>query len=368
LWLFNGYFLVFLTWLVALFVKIKINGLVYGFDFGLYHPDGAFYTFKSLTLLGISQSQSANLVAVWYENHSLKLRDLSPESLYFDVNPIWQLYDTRFLYPFLSVPFVKVFGIPGMLVVPGISLLILLISIYQIGRILDRSVEGLFLAILVSFSPVTIRWMFINTTDSLFVALTSLAVLLILRINSKYSYYALLVVITLTSFTRFSYLLWIAVSFIIFMNINRFFGLIIFIVSSLGFIPSVFTNIDLALQPALNNESIMFKILHLPGSFFRIIMYEITQLFVLDKILFIILVLGTIISIMSLNKVSSRLYLATLCSLLIVGAINGTVGVNFRYQLPVIPFLAYAILDNVENIIVFSERLKRILYKPFGQG
>jgi hypothetical protein len=44
------------------------------------------------------------------------------------------------------------------------------------------------------------------------------------------------------------------------MNINRFFGLIIFIVSSLGFIPSVFTNIDLALQPALNNESIMFKI------------------------------------------------------------------------------------------------------------
>jgi hypothetical protein len=71
---------------------------------------------------------------------------------------------------------------------------------------------------------------------------------------------------------------------------------------------------------------------------------------------------------MSLNKVSSRLYLATLCSLLIVGAINGTVGVNLRYQLPVIPFLAYAILDNVENIIVFSERLKRILYKPFGQG
>ena len=50
--------------------KFKYNGLIYGLDFGLFHPDGKLYTFKTLTLLGKSELEAGALVSDWYSTHA----------------------------------------------------------------------------------------------------------------------------------------------------------------------------------------------------------------------------------------------------------------------------------------------------------
>ena len=58
------------------------------------------------------------------------------------------------------------------------------------------------------------------------------------------------------------------------------------------------------------------------------------------------------------NKTRSKYLLLVLFAGLLTGAMNGTVGVNFRYQLPVIAFICWSIIDNT-NI-----SLKGFLKRP----
>ena len=60
---FGPLILVILFWLVDLISKLKYNGLIYGFDYGLYHPDGSLYTFRTLNLMGHSQLDSGQMVS-----------------------------------------------------------------------------------------------------------------------------------------------------------------------------------------------------------------------------------------------------------------------------------------------------------------
>jgi hypothetical protein len=57
----------------------------------------------------------------------------------------------------------------------------------------------------------------------------------------------------------------------------------------------------------------------------------------------LILILSTLFSIFRLRELASKYFLGVLLAVWFIGAINGTLGVNFRYQLPVLPFAVWVI-------------------------
>jgi hypothetical protein len=81
-------------------------------------------------------------------------------------------------------------------------------------------------------------------------------------------------------------------------------------------------------------------------SFFKITFWEFAQLAVLDRVLLAMLVLAVAISMLTWREINSQFYIAVLLSVLFIGAINGTIGVNFRYQLPVLGFMAWVLISN----------------------
>ena len=98
--------------------KLKFHGLQNGMDFGIYQPDGALYTMRTLLFLGHDQTEAANQISQWYATNAYKRNDIDPSALIPANNPVWGLVAPRPLYPLLSVPFVWLIGIPGMLVIP----------------------------------------------------------------------------------------------------------------------------------------------------------------------------------------------------------------------------------------------------------
>ena len=64
-------------WLVTLLIKLKYNGLVFGFDYGLYHPDGALYTTRALDWSGYTETEAAKIVSNWYNIHAFKFNKIT---------------------------------------------------------------------------------------------------------------------------------------------------------------------------------------------------------------------------------------------------------------------------------------------------
>ena len=56
------YFLVLGIWLITVLLKLKYNGFVFGFDYGLYHPDGALYATRAFDWSGYTETESAKIV------------------------------------------------------------------------------------------------------------------------------------------------------------------------------------------------------------------------------------------------------------------------------------------------------------------
>ena len=119
--------------LIAVLSRLFFNGLVFRFDYGLYQPDGAHYTFRTLLFLGHSQNDAANLVVDWYKKFSVDTKGLRVSDLLPSTNPLWNLSVPRFIYPALSMLPVYLLGIPGMLVIPILSLLALILAIQVIA-------------------------------------------------------------------------------------------------------------------------------------------------------------------------------------------------------------------------------------------
>jgi len=66
----------------------------------------------------------------------------------------------------------------------------------------------------------------------------------------------------------------------------------------------------------------------------------------MDRILFFLCALSIYFSFKYVYKESSKYLLLVLFAGLSTGAMNGTIGVNFRYQLPVIAFICWSIIEN----------------------
>jgi hypothetical protein len=339
-------------WLLAIVSKIKFNGLVYGLDYGLYHPDGALYAFKTLTMLGLPELDAGVIVSNWYSEFSFKMKNIDPQSLFYDNNSNWAIYNSRILYPFLSIPFVKMFSISGMLVIPFFSLFCLMYTSLKIGIHLKKPIFGLIIAIVFSFSVTINRWMLSNLADSLLTALVSGVVLVLVKSkNTKVNFYFLLPLIILTSLTKFSLIFWVGVSLVMIWHKQIKVAFFIFTSSFLMFLPTLFGNFQHAILPGNSSSSLINKFFVFPFSFFRVGYYELMQLLILDKVLLLLVLTSIYIAIKNIKSVSSQYFLVTFFSLWVTGAINGTIGVNFRYQLPLLPFIAWVILENSKNKI-----------------
>jgi hypothetical protein len=336
--------------LLAVASRLKFNGLILDFDYGIYQPDGSHYMFRTLTFLGVDSNLASHQVAEWYQIHGVKNNIIDPNRLTPNNSEMWRLVSPRILYPLLSVPFVYFIGLSGMMVIPVISFLLLVFSIYRISEINNRSLIGLVLVAAITTSPTVLRWMIANITDSLLTGLFALTVLLIAKsFSGKTWILSMVFLICLTSATRFCLPIWLGVSLVYLLNKLRTQGLVILITSTVAFIPTLIRFPSVPLVPESSDAQEVRKLLQLPISLIRVGFIEIAQLAALDRLLLIILVIALIISIICWKEKSSQFYMSTLLSVWLIGAINPVLGVNFRYQLPLIAFACWAIVTNLKS-------------------
>ena len=62
--------------------------------------------------------------------------------------------------------------------------------------------------------------------------------------------------------------------------------------------------------------------------------------------LFLGIIIAMFVALKGLSDISNQYFVSLLLMGLLTGSINGTVGVNFRYQLPVITFACWVLIQN----------------------
>jgi hypothetical protein len=343
--------LVIALWAVTVAAKIKFDGLVFGFDYGVYQPDGKFYTYMALDFLNHNPADSAKQVVDWYAIHGFKMNTFTIQDLMPATSYAYPVISHRILYPLLSAPFVAIFGIPGMLVIPALSLLVLMLSIQKISMAARKPLIGLLIVLVLSNSSTVIRWMIVNCTDSLLAGLFALVPFCLYGIlnKNKIALIQLAILIILTSATRFILPVWLGILFVLFMKkIYRKEMLLLVALSIVSSIPALSAQLSTALLPASTSTPTYLKVLQLPIVFFKVVAVDILEFGVLDRVLLLLLVMTSVQAIRLRKNLSSMLFWAVLISTYLIGAINGTLGVNFRYQMPVLVFCAWVLIDSFE--------------------
>jgi hypothetical protein len=335
--------LITLFWLVAILVKFKFHGLYFGLDFGLYHPDGSLYTLKTLRLLGHSELEASRQISEWYQNHASKAKIIDPSIL--ANRPGWQDYNLRILYPLLSTPFVYLFGIAGMLAVPALSFYILILFSYRLCARLDQPTIGILIAFFLSQDLIIGRWMLMNGADSLVVALMSIFVYSISRNLSTKIRIVDIILILATSATRVVMPMWLAISCVFISTKHTRKGLTYAIFSILLFLPVLFLSPLNAISPNANKSGILGKILYLPYSAIKICTFEVLELIALDRILLVAIIFSIYESLKTWEKLSSKFFILVLVALIFIETVNGVIGTNFRYEMPLIPFMVWVLSD-----------------------
>ena len=355
------YLTVVIMWVMALLIKLKFNGLVFGFDYGLYHPDGALYSVRALDWSGLSEIEAATRVSNWYNIHAFKFNTTSPVDLLYSNHPLYTEYSTRVLYPLLSMPFVKYFGVPGMLFVPALSLLLLMLLVTKIGIMQNKRFVTFIVLFFVSSSSTVMRWMLSNTTDALLVAIFSFAGFLFLRRTSSfYSYLAFGALILSSGITRISVLFWIAIASVLWFQKFKAQAVYIILLSISIVIPTLLTHQSSSFLAAEGERSFFEKLILYPFYLVKVTFYEIIQLFILDRVFLVVCAISVYLSLRNFHKESSRLLLFISFAGLLTGALNGNVGVNFRYQLPVLFFICWSLIDNLNFSFNSFERKAKL--------
>lgn len=340
---------ILVIWAIAIASKYMFNGLVFGFDYGTYQPDGKFYTYMALDIIHRNPAESAQQVVDWYATHGFKMNVFTVQDLMPETSFAYSTISHRVLYPLLSVPFVMLFGIPGMLVVPSLSLLILFFSIQYLAKKFNKPFVGLLIVFILSISTTVTRWMVVNCTDALLVGLFSAVPIIILNYSQRkpFLFISLSSIILLTSATRFVLPFWITILVVVAFRYRSYLQCSLLLVFSvICAIPALNAQLATALLPADQNSSTLAKLIKLPFAFVRVVSIDILQLAVVDRIFLVVLVFSCIQAFRLRKRLSAQMFVAVVLAGYTIGAINGTLGVNFRYQIPVLVFMAWLILDS----------------------
>lgn len=335
-WFFSLSFL-FLTIIAKIFF---LNGAVFGLDYGLFHPDGMLYSFKTLTYLGHSEIQAGAEISKFYLENAVGSPQISPESLFFSNNSNWEIFQLRILYPLLSTPFVYVLGLWGMLAIPILCFVIIWLFISIKFR--NRFISAIISLLIFSSSTTISRWMFSNISDSLLVGLFTVYIWLLPKINQLPKWTNLAVTslfILATGLTRFSLLIWFAVALFNLIKKNYLMFLGISIVALLAFLPNLLVSFSGAILPAYANSPWYEKLIILPMQLAKMHFVEFGQLFILDRVFFFGLIFVLFLAVINFKNEASWMLILAFLSLVLTAGINGVLGVNFRYHLPVLPFI-----------------------------
>jgi hypothetical protein len=296
--------------------------------------------------------KNAQLVVDWYSTRAFKMNTFTIQDLMPSTSYAYPFISHRVLYPLLSVPFVALFGLSGMLAVPAISLLMLMLSIQYISYRKGIPLIGFALVFTFSNSITVIRWMIVNTTDSLLAGLFALVMIQLfnLKNNINRSIAILGILIILTSATRFVLPVWIAICAVLLLRkIYRKYAGLLLGLSTFAAIPALNAQLSTSLLPGEGENPTYLKILKLPISFVRVVGIDVLQSAVLDRFFLILILSGVIVSVKNRKLLSSQLFISILFACYLLGAINGTLGVNFRYQMPVLAFCAWVLVDWISS-------------------
>lgn len=347
---FFPYLLIATFFIIAIASRILFNGMVYQFDYGLYQPDGIHYTIRALMMIGNADLSAAQTVADWYAEHGTKVKLLNPLEFIPQNNPAWPVIAPRVLYPVLSIPFVIILGVPGMLVVPALSLLVTMYAIYFYSRSKGAPWIGFLIAISISISPTVLRWAVSNCTDGLLMAIFAVTAIFILdKKESRWALIRIVAVVALACLTRFCLPVWMLLGLVIHRSSKKMSYAILS--SALLFsAPTFMYKSDSGKIPASDNFSTMHDYIMFPITFLKILFVEMAQLAALDRTLLVIILSATALSVARFREFESKLYFGVFLGVFTLGAINAVLGVNFRYQLPLIPFAAVSIISQVVSI------------------
>jgi hypothetical protein len=193
--------------------------------------------------------------------------------------------------------------------------------------------------------------MLANITDALFVALFALVCLVIeSRMNERKTLVYLTILIILTNLTRFATPIWLAIAAVEFISSRRRRAAFLAITALIATIPTFLTQPSNSVLPREGDLTVIEKVLALPISFVKVLFYEVAQLAVMDRLLLAILALAFALSVANLRSATNQRFLFILGATWAIGALNGSIGVNFRYQLPVVIFACAVLISRTDSL------------------
>jgi len=348
--------------LISIASRVLFNGMVFEFDYHLYHPDGAAYTYMALKYAGASHLEASQEVLAWYGVNAKPGTSFDMTFFSKDDNPIvWGLAQTRVVYPLLSAPFVLLFGIKGMLVVPIISFFLLSIFTMELGRVTRNLPLALGIVFIITTSTSVSRWYIANITDGLLATILAASLLVVIRLNhSTWSLFLLGLLVVMGSFTRFSLPYWFGLAIFLILRGARPLAIVVSVVSILSFIPTFLNRPGSESFVAGAQGDGLARALYLPISASRVLFIEISQLVALDRSLLLLISAALIVSLVRWKQVSAQVFVIMSLAGWSIGALNGVLGVNFRYQLPIVIFAAYTVLDALEFSVRFFQKTRVI--------
>jgi hypothetical protein len=336
--------LIVVIWVAAVLSRLIKNGTVYGLNYNLFQPDGALYHAYTLHLQGYSWEESARLVNMFFREQigiSYLGQTIAPT--------VQNVIFTRPLLSLMSLPFVFLFGQYGMLAIPILSFLTIGIVLLKIGEKVAKPYIAVTIFFVLSLSTSINRWMISDLTDGLLVALIAITYFLIYNSHMNAS---LVVVVLLALLTRPSGPLLVAL-LLPFALANRKISLYIAILLSVcGTVALTIISPEAAGTQTSGEYTVDQRIQDFTIHAVKVVVVEFGQLFVMDRVLFFFIGTAMIIAILTLRNAYSQSFLALVIACFAMGAWNGALGVNFRYQLPLIFAGAFVILihfDEIEN-------------------
>lgn len=355
------YIVAIAIWTICVAARLKFNGLVYNLDYSLFQPDGMYYSFKTLEFLGWSDKTALAEVINWYQGNSAKFQSLDLTSFNNPTSTPWVVTQFRFIYPLLSMPFVYLIGLSGMLVVPALSLLCFFLFIQKVAFIREVPKVGTILTLLFSCSPTLLRWTTVNYSDALLLALFSLFAYLTYisgRIWSTRNLILLFLLIFLSTFTRQTFPIWLPIGLYFLFVKNWRVGWVIILTSLTCAIPSILTFPYGEFLGSKQEGDILQSIYGFFGNAIYVNLIEIAQLIVLDRTLLIILLISFYCGLKLRDGVFVHIFFVVIFGGLLINSLVGVAGVNFRYLLPVLPFATSVIIrSNLATTI--EESLKK---------
>ena len=340
------------AWFAAVISRLIKNGDIYGLNYNLFQPDGALYHAYTLHLQGYSWPESARLVNQFFVDRigSSYLGDTIAPA-------IQEVIFTRPLLSILSVPFVFLFGQFGMLVIPALSYLVVGIVLFLVGKKVNRPYLAALLFFILTLSSSVNRWMVSDLTDGLLVALIALIYLSLFYSKTRV-FTSVLVVLALLTRPSGPLLVALLLPFaFVYRKASIYLGVLL---SIAGTVALVFISPEASGTQTTGIYTVNQRIQDFALHAVKVLVVELGQLFVMDRILFVVLVAVTSIAIVTLRNVYSQSYLLLLVACFAMGAWNGALGVNFRYQLPVIVAGAIVIILNFGEVVNRARKIWQI--------